>query len=853
MINNDYSLLFVDISGMTMKKFSYLGVVLLFSVLCYSQGKTYYSQADGNVNNLSNWNTSPSGGGTSPTNFSSGDIFEINHIMTANAQWVVSGTGSKVVIKANKSFTSSGSYDHALKLDIEDAGTYIHTSGSSLSLINGTFGTSSNFQINDPSGFREARPYGNLILMFDGMVTTSSALTVNGDLILKGGADLTVAYTLTVMGDIFTGVTSGLASNLIFSGAQTFNLYGSFDASYGAISFRDATTTINLFGNNNYIVINSVSYNSGAAFSLHLQTGSQYRLLTNLGVGGSTTVDGRLIFESASLALSSTTSFALNAGGGLKIASNEGISSSKTGNIRCYGSATFSSEADYEYSGSGSQNTGDLLPSSLSGNLIISNANSVTLTNSINTTGAVTVSGVLKMGGKTISGAGSFTLNSGASIYIDNPEGISSSGSTGSIQTTTRNFHSYGHYWYNGVLAQVTGTGLPALQYGTLGILNAAGVTLSKDTEVRTIHLQGRLLMGDYDLTLSPGLSISGSEGSLTNMIVQNGTGRLIIRFDEQSQTQVPVGDYSSGSYRYSLFSLYVNASAFNSARVTLEILRGKHSSNTSAENYLTRTWSFTGTGFTSPTVNLYIQYDQNDVTGDESQIYGARYDGSLWNIMGQVNAINNTFEQTSMTGFYTVTGGEESALPVELLSFSGKLINGKVELRWETATEVDNSGFAIERNISDKWQQIGFVEGCGTSNSVKYYRFVDRDFTGSSIKYRLNQLDNDGSNSYSDVITIDALPDEFALYQNYPNPFSSESSVGNGETKVKFTLPKTMNITLKLFDISGREVNSILDGQIEAEIHAIKLSGKNLSSGVYILRLIGEGKTKSVKLIVQK
>ncbi|MBK8661170.1 MAG: hypothetical protein IPN18_04950 [Ignavibacteriales bacterium] len=115
-----------------MKKFSYLGVVLLFSVLCYSQGKTYYSQADGNVNNLSNWNTSPSGGGTSPTNFSSGDIFEINHIMTANAQWVVSGTGSKVVIKANKSFTSSGSYDHALKLDIEDAGTYIHTSGSSL-------------------------------------------------------------------------------------------------------------------------------------------------------------------------------------------------------------------------------------------------------------------------------------------------------------------------------------------------------------------------------------------------------------------------------------------------------------------------------------------------------------------------------------------------------------------------------------------------------------------------------------------------------------------------------------------------------------------------------------------------
>ncbi len=220
---------------------------------------------------------------------------------------------------------------------------------------------------------------------------------------------------------------------------------------------------------------------------------------------------------------------------------------------------------------------------------------------------------------------------------------------------------------------------------------------------------------------------------------------------------------------------------------------------------------------------------------------------------MGQVNAINNTFEQTSMTGFYTVTGGEESALPVELLSFSGKLINGKVELRWETATEVDNSGFAIERNISDKWQQIGFVEGCGTSNSVKYYQFVDRDFTGSSIKYRLNQLDNDGSNSYSDVITIDALPDEFALYQNYPNPFSSESSVGNGETKVKFTLPNTMNITLKLFDISGREVNSILDGQIEAGIHAIKLSGKNLSSGVYILRLIGEGKTKSVKLIVQK
>ena len=100
------------------------------------------------------------------------------------------------------------------------------------------------------------------------------------------------------------------------------------------------------------------------------------------------------------------------------------------------------------------------------------------------------------------------------------------------------------------------------------------------------------------------------------------------------------------------------------------------------------------------------------------------------------------------------------SALPVELVSFKADVSNdGKVLLTWETATEINNYGFEIERAIATnnssiiEWEAIGFIEGHGNSNVTNYYSYVERPSTTGKHYYRLKQIDNDGTFEYSKSI----------------------------------------------------------------------------------------------------
>lgn len=110
-----------------------------------------------------------------------------------------------------------------------------------------------------------------------------------------------------------------------------------------------------------------------------------------------------------------------------------------------------------------------------------------------------------------------------------------------------------------------------------------------------------------------------------------------------------------------------------------------------------------------------------------------------------------NSAMQTSNLQFLDnqFQGSFDQALPIELSSFTGKLVSGnKVDLNWVTKTEVSNYGFNIERRINDgEWNTIGFVEGNGNSNSPKKYNFTDTDLIagGSKFQYRLKQIDSDG------------------------------------------------------------------------------------------------------------
>ncbi|MBU1114002.1 MAG: hypothetical protein KKF21_16595, partial [Bacteroidetes bacterium] len=171
-----------------------------------------------------------------------------------------------------------------------------------------------------------------------------------------------------------------------------------------------------------------------------------------------------------------------------------------------------------------------------------------------------------------------------------------------------------------------------------------------------------------------------------------------------------------------------------------------------------------TGTGATAKTTALMKT---------NSTFVDAGWDINIWNIDASWNSGYPYFDWQNSGG---------TALPVELTSFTANLVDGKVELNWETATEVNNYGFDVEtlRATSDEWETIGFVQGSGNSNSPKNYTFVDENPSTDSAEYRLKQIDTDGNYSYySETVKVagfgimdvndNTLPTEYKLSQNYP------------------------------------------------------------------------------------
>ena len=175
-----------------------------------------------------------------------------------------------------------------------------------------------------------------------------------------------------------------------------------------------------------------------------------------------------------------------------------------------------------------------------------------------------------------------------------------------------------------------------------------------------------------------------------------------------------------------------------------------------------------------------------------------------------------------------------DEALPVELVSFTGKYINNNILLEWQTATEVNNYGFDVERTIDrSSWIAIDFVDGHGNSNSPKQYNFIDADINQSgTYYYKLKQIDNDGTYEYSFVVSVEVgVPDNFYLSQNYPNPF-------NPETRIDFALPEKQLVSLRVYNTLGELVKELVSEQREAGSYSVTFDGYNIPSGVYIYRL---------------
>lgn len=178
--------------------------------------------------------------------------------------------------------------------------------------------------------------------------------------------------------------------------------------------------------------------------------------------------------------------------------------------------------------------------------------------------------------------------------------------------------------------------------------------------------------------------------------------------------------------------------------------------------------------------------------------------------------------------------GTNSAVLPVELTSFTSAVTGRDVKLSWITLSEINNSGFSIERSPAsqDQWTAAGSVTGNGTTGSPSNYEFTDRNVNAGRYKYRLKQTDFNGSFEYymlSGEVSVE-LPEKFNLSQNYPNPF-------NPSTKINYDLPVDGNVSLKLYDLSGREVMTIVNEVQTSGYYTVNFNGSNIASGAYFYR----------------
>jgi len=214
------------------------------------------------------------------------------------------------------------------------------------------------------------------------------------------------------------------------------------------------------------------------------------------------------------------------------------------------------------------------------------------------------------------------------------------------------------------------------------------------------------------------------------------------------------------------------------------------------------------------------------------------------YNSKGQLGNGNNTNSNVPVA----VDQSGMGALPVELTSFTAApTSSATVVLNWQTATEVNNYGFEIQRAVVSgqlsEWEKVGFVNGHGNSNSSKQYSFTDNllDLNlNLNLNYRLKQIDIDGNFEYSDVVEVKVeTPTQFKLAQNYPNPF-------NPETKIRYSIPlvethssaAAQNVFLKVYDVLGNEVATLVNEEKPAGVYEVNFDASKLSSGIYLYKL---------------
>jgi hypothetical protein len=213
----------------------------------------------------------------------------------------------------------------------------------------------------------------------------------------------------------------------------------------------------------------------------------------------------------------------------------------------------------------------------------------------------------------------------------------------------------------------------------------------------------------------------------------------------------------------------------------------------------------------------------------------------------GMVTTTNSSSSRQFSLYMKGFTIPNQVTLPVELVSFSATLNNGKADLKWVTAMEKNVSHFIIEKSTDGiSYNDLGIVFAYGNSNELKNYRFADNNINPSQpgvIYYRLRSVDIDEKSTLSEVRVVRiAQNNETAItVLTYPNPVSNE---------LRITIPNSWQgkqVRYELFDHNGRNIIRSTSGN-SSQTETLNVS--SLTPGMYVVKVSCGNETASQKIV---
>jgi hypothetical protein len=250
-----------------------------------------------------------------------------------------------------------------------------------------------------------------------------------------------------------------------------------------------------------------------------------------------------------------------------------------------------------------------------------------------------------------------------------------------------------------------------------------------------------------------------------------------------------------------------------------------------------------------SANVTLYYGYGTSDGVTDLPNLtvvktIGA---GTTWNDIGQTTATaepgyitSGSFDSFGTFTLANLSGGA-NPLPIELVYFTGKLVADGIQLNWETASEIRNDHFNVERSHNGhEFESFKVVKGQGTTNQTTSYEVLDTNPYPGINYYRLLQTDWDGKYFYSKVISVFNDKNDFAIY---PNPTTSSDIHINKP----FADAKALSVVIT--NSFGQQVHA---QSISDDTTAVKLQHvRSLSAGLYIVILLTDKGIYKAKLMI--